>query len=157
MEQIQTQEQENRIIEGEIKNFYAGIVSYGYLDIKRAIEVFNDVNLTGDDLAEEVLRFVEDTGTALENIDVVYIAYEYILQRARNKISEILEYDFLNDGEGDIYTYGNYLCSSYDSTETTKEELLKKFQDLTECSEEQKTEILEDKPTEWFLKEIEVI
>jgi len=139
--------------EEEIKNFYAGVVSYGYLDIKHAVGIFLDVGKSGDDLAEEVLRFSEDCETPLKDIDVCYIAYETILQEARNKISEVLDYDFLNDGEGDLYTYGNYMCSSYDATENTKiaiQELLKK------ATKEQIQELHADKTTEWFLSEIEV-
>ena len=148
------EEQKNFIIDEEVKNFYASIVSYGYLDIKRAIEVFNEIGRTGDDLAEEVNRFSEDTGTKLEDIDVCYIAYETILQESRNKINEVLGFDFLNEGEGrDIYTYGNCLCTSYDSTEDLKNYILEK---LKKATKEQKNELKEDKATNWFLTEIEV-
>lgn len=141
-------------IEEEIKNFYAGLVSYGYLDVKRAVEVFKEVGKTSDDLAEEVLRFSEDTGTELQNIDVCFVAYDTILQEVRNKIEEVLGFDFLNEGDGtDIYTYGNYMATSYDSTENLKQYLQKKLKNATR---EQIIELKEDKTTDWFLREIEV-
>jgi len=154
MKILQEQEVLKNRIDEEVKNFYAGVVSYGYLDVKRAIEIFLEVAKSGDDLAEEVLRYSEDTGTALKDIDVCYIAYETILQEARNKISEVLNFDFLNDGNLGIYTYGNYMCSSYDNTEETKEKLRELLETATE---EERAEILEDKATNWFLKEIGVI
>lgn len=146
--------EKNEQIEEEIKNFYAGLVSYGYLDVKRAIEVFNEVGKTGDDLEEEVTRFSEDTGTPLKNIDVCYIAYDVILQEARSKIKEVLGFDFLNEGDGtDIYIYGDYMCTSYDSTKNLKEYLQEKLKNATE---EQLNELKEDKVTDWFLREIGV-
>ena len=97
--------------ENEINTFYREISGYGYLDVKTAVNVFLEVGLNGYALAEEVLRFSEETGTELQNIDVCYIAFDYILQQARNKIDEVLNYDFINDYEGIgtvIHTYGKY-------------------------------------------------
>lgn len=146
--------EQNNFIDEMIKDFYSSIVSYGYLDVKRAIEIYNEVGKSGDDLAEDVRRWAEDTGTDLNEMDVCFIAYETILQEARNKIQEVLEFDFLNEGKGTgIYTYGNYICSSYDNTEDLKNYILKK---LKKASKEQKQELHEDKITEWFLNEIEV-
>ena len=145
--------EEIKIKEG-IKDFYSSVCSYGYLDIKHAISVFIEVGKSGDELSEEVLNFSEDTETKLKDIDVCYIAYDTILQEARGKIEEVLGFDFLNEGDGtDIYTYGNYMCSSYDRTEDLKDYILKK---LEKATDEQKAELKGDKVTDWFLSEIEV-
>lgn len=147
-----------REIEENTKDFYAGIVSYGSTDIETAIKIFLDVDKSGDDLAEEVKRFSEDTGTKLEDVDVCYVAYETILQEARNKIEEILGFDFLNEGSGrDIYTYGNYCCSQYDSTQGLKDELKERLNDIAteEERKEKIKELKEDVVIKWFLDDID--
>ena len=149
-----TEEIEKERLEQEIQSFYENICQYGYLDIKRAVEIFLEVGLTGEKLAEQVLEFAEDTSTPINKIDVCYIAYDYILQQARNKINEVLKFDFCNDiKKGDIYTYGNYMCSSYDYSD----EAIKQLQEvINKATEEQKAELKEDKITMWFLNEIDV-
>ncbi len=45
---------------------------------------------------------------------------------ARNKIEELTGYDLVNHfsgAVGEVYTYGNFLCSSYDYSEGAIEEL----------------------------------
>jgi hypothetical protein len=145
-----------REIEIETKNFYAGIVSYGSLDIERAVEIFLDVDKTGDELAEVVNQFAEDTGTPLKDIDICYVAYEHILQLARNRIEDVLCFDFLNEGQGrDIYTYGNYVCSQYDNTQGLIDEIKERLENLDKEDREQAIKDLkEDKVVNWFLEGI---
>jgi hypothetical protein len=64
---------------------------------------------------------------------------------ARNNIDSVTGFDFLNDGCGKVDTYGNYMCSSYDSYEELKEELAQLF------TEKQITEDMLDKTTLYFL------
>lgn len=147
------EETERKEIESNIRDFYSQVVSYGYLDIKRAIEVFLECGLNGDELGEAVLRFSEDTETPLKDIDVCYIAYDYILQESRNKLDSVLGFDFLNEGGGtSIYVYGNYMCTSYDDYEGLKRELKERFKSL---SKDDIQELREDKVLSWFLNEID--
>lgn len=138
----------------ETLKFYEGVSSWGSLDVDRALRVWKEAGLYPEDLAEEIRSYISETEAELENIDVCYIAYESILQRARNKISEVTRFDFLNDGLGDIYTYGNAMCSSYDRTENTTKELKEV---LEKVNQETREELLNDNPTKWFLQQIEVI
>jgi len=66
--------------------FYESLSNWGALDVKRAIEVFKEVGLSSDELADQMTEFADSTDIKLENIDVVYVAYDYLLQMARNKI-----------------------------------------------------------------------
>ena len=66
---------------------------------------------------------------------------EHALQMARNDICEATGYDFLNDGTfsgREIYTYGNYMGSSYDYSDNALIELAEKVsghhQELAESS-----------------------
>lgn len=122
------------------------------MDVRVAIEFFLDVGLTGYDLAEQVNEFCDDVGEKITDVDICYIAYDYVLQMARNKISKVLDYDFTNDGPG-IDTYGNYCCTSYDYIEEAINELR---EELEEATEEQKEELKEDKFVMQFLREIAI-
>ncbi len=54
---------------------------------------------------------------------------------ARNKIEEITWYDFINDYSGSwsqIYVYGNFMCSSFDYSDSAIEELKDKITPYTE-------------------------
>lgn len=53
-----------------------------------------------------------------DDIDPVAAIMEHALQMARNDIEEITGYDFMNDFAGtgsEVYTAGNYMCSSFDA------------------------------------------
>lgn len=91
-------------------------------------------------------------GEKITDVDICYIAYDHVLQMARNKISEVLDYDFMNDGPG-IDTCGNYCCTSYDYTEEAINELREK---LKEATEEQKEELKENKFVMQFFREIDI-
>jgi ABC-type oligopeptide transport system substrate-binding subunit len=141
-------------INEEIKDFYSSVCFFGYLDVESAVKTFLDAGKDGDDLAKEVLKFAEDNEADLKDVDVCGVAYETLLQEARNKISEVLNFDFINDRNFNIYTSSNYIGTSYDDTETLQEELTTR---LEEATEEERSEILDDEATNWFLKEIEVL
>ena len=99
---------------------------YGYLDIKAACDIGDSVWLYERDLFEIIEDYREVCGYPDHSqIDPVATVLEHILQMARNEISEVTWYDFLNDFSGsgtEIYTHGNYMCSSYDSSEEATEE-----------------------------------
>lgn len=152
----QAQESKQEQLTEEINSFYKEVSNYSYLDVQTAVNVFLEVGLSGYDLAKEVNNYSEETGTDIENIDVCYISFENILQQAREKIDEVLGYDFLNDFKGsgqEIYTYGNYMATSYDYSTEAQEELQDK---ITKATEEQKKELRTDKKTKWFLDSVDI-
>lgn len=147
-------EKPNRI-EYETQSFYTSIAPFGSADIRTAIEFFIDVGLSGEDLAEEVDEFSDNTDTKLSDIDVCYVAYDYVLQLARNKIDMVIGYDFCNDLKHgtEFYTYGNYMCTSYDYSDEAVKELTDK---IKESTEEQKEELKEDIFVIAFLKNVDI-
>ncbi len=115
----------------QIFSFYESLSDYGYIDVKTAIEKFQEVDITATDLAYEVREYCESTETPLDEVDVCYVAYDHILQMARNKINEILNFDICNDIKDGtaFYTYGNYMCTSFDYSEEATEQLEEKLED----------------------------
>ena len=99
------------VTDRDIADFHSSLTDYGYADVETAIEKFKEVKLYASDLAEQVREFHESTGVEIDKIDVCYVAYDHILQMARNRIDEILSFDICNDIKDgtEFYTYGNYL------------------------------------------------
>ena len=151
-EEIQEQERQERIVERETADFYAAVLPYGSADVRAAVGFFVDAGLDGDALADAVTEFCDDCDAKIADVDVCYIAWDHVLQMARNKIHEVLNYDICNDGPG-IDTYGNYMCTQYGFIEKAKDELIEK---LKEADEYQKDEMRADNLTMAFLKEMDI-
>ncbi len=104
---------------------------YGSLDVREAVRFGQEFGYyDADKILELAERFSNDTGIALEEIDVVYIVYEHVLQDARNRIYEATGDDFVSDGPGEIYTYGNFMATCYDYTEEARERLISEIANL---------------------------
>jgi len=88
-------------------------------------------------LFEIIDDFRENCGESdFSKIDPVYSVLEYILQKARNRIEEVTGYDFMNDflGNGtEVYTHGNYMCSSYDYSSGAVLEFKEKIAHHLDC------------------------
>jgi len=143
------------VTDSQIAEFHNALTSYGYADVKTAIEKFDEVGLSAQELSDEVREFAESTGTSIDKIDVCYVAYDHILQMARNKLDEILDFDISNDIKDgtEFYTAGNYMCTSYDYSEEAKEQLEEK---LKNTSQGQMEDLLEDKFIKVFLEDVEI-
>lgn len=136
------------IITREYGNFTSAMVTYGSMDIRRAVYVAIEVEEDGDWVAEVVQEQAEQMGMNVNDLDIVSEVYNDILQTSRNEIDDLINFDFCNDG-ADIYVAGNYCATSYDwsdnSNEIIKEKLIEneiEFSDLSvKC--------------QWFLTEIE--
>ncbi len=132
----------------EYDNFTSAMVTYGSMDIRRAVYVAIEVEEDGDWVAEVVQEQAEQMGMNVNDLDIVSEVYNDILQTSRNEIDDLINFDFCNDG-ADIYVAGNYCATSYDwsnnSNEIIKEKLIEneiEFSDLSvKC--------------QWFLTEIE--
>jgi len=135
-------------IDREYDNCLSAIISYGSMDIRRAVTVSLEVGEDGDWIAELVQEFSESCEVRLNDVDIVSAVYEDILQTSRTEIEDLINFDFCNDG-ADIYTAGNYCETSYDysdnANETIKDKLIENsilFADLSV-------------KLQWFLTEIE--
>ncbi len=109
----------------EYDRFTASITDFGSGDIATAVEKGEEVGLDGSEIADLVREFADDTGTSLQDVDVVAIVYEHILQNARNEIDSVLGFDIMNDiTEGtEFYVAGNYLATSYDYSQEASDQL----------------------------------
>lgn len=135
--------------QNQIQAYCEQFVPFGSLDIHAAIDAAIAAGHTPEWAADQVTEFMDSTRCKISDVDPVYAVYESILQEARNEIEEETSgYDLLNDGDGSIYTYGNYLDTSYDYREEDVAKLKKRlkkcrvvFSDLSQA-------------TQWFLNEI---
>jgi hypothetical protein len=109
----------------EFDRFASSITDFGSGDIATAVEKFQEVGLSGSELADAVREFSDDTGTDLNDVDVVFVAYDHILQNARNEISSVLDFDIVNDIEGgtEFYVAGNFMATSYDYSQEAVDQL----------------------------------
>jgi hypothetical protein len=148
MEQLSEEQQR---AEREIADFNANVLPYGYLDVKAGIEHFLRYDKTGFNLAEAVEQFSEDIGAPLKDIDVTYVAYDVVLQEVRNEISDLIGFDICNDA--DFFTYGNFLCSTYDHSEQGKEKLITA---IAEAEEGKREELLNNEIVEKFLEDVQI-
>ncbi len=103
---------------------------WGYFDMKTVCHIWEKIWLYEHELFEIIDDFRQSCGDwDYTNVDPVYSVLDHILQMARNHIEEVTGYDFMNDFSGtetEIYTYGNYMCSSYDYSIEAVSELKEK-------------------------------
>ncbi len=112
---------------------------FGSLDVREAIRFGIEFGLDADKIIEIAEQFSNDTGVPFEELDIVYIVYEHVRHEARSRIYEATGYDFVNDGPGEIYTYGNFAGTCYDYTEEARERLLA---ELAGLDREERDELL---------------
>ena len=138
-------------MKNEVQELQIYFSPFGYLDLQRACQIWDELWLYERSLFEIINEYRESCGyDNYESIDPVYCVLEHILQMARNHIEEVTGYDFLNDFSGswtEIYTYGNYMCSSYDYSEDAIDELNSK---VSTCLDE----LMQNKWCQYFLTEI---
>ncbi len=109
---MRTQEEKEKLT----KDLSSALMPFGYLDLQAAAEVLADAEISENDFSVYVEEFFEETQIPFSKLDICYLAYEYVLQEARNQIDDILGVDIINDTDN-FYTYGNYMCSGYDCNE----------------------------------------
>lgn len=110
----------------EITNATASFCPFGILDMQTAVNAALQAGKNTDFVYESVNEFAESCGVTIDKCDPVYCVLDSILQEARNEITEVCNFDFVNDIQvGHIETYGNFICSIYDVSEEAKEELIK--------------------------------
>lgn len=144
------------ITEEEIGSVAIGLCPFGSLDIEEAIKMFKLVGLSIDDLIEEVHNFIDSNdGDIIDDVDICYVAYEYILQEARNTINDVFNFDIVNDiNEGtEFYTYGNAIATSYDYSTKAQNQLV---QVLKHAKKEELETIVNDDCTRVFLEYVDI-
>jgi len=137
---VKEDEEKERIIDRRIDHFNYLCVPFGSRDVQTAIEFLDNFGLNEQSLYDAMEGYIDSTGVKFNDVDICYIAYDYILQMVRNDIDSILSFDFCNDTNGEIYTAGNYMCTSYDYDSLVIEELKDRLKQATEEQREQLTE-----------------
>ena len=138
---------EDQRIEYEVERFNASMIPFGSRDVYEAVRTALEGGHDGDWLAEQIEEFMDSCGiNKLSEIDPNYIAYDGLLQEARNDIDELTDIDIMNDLSEEVNVYGNYMCTSLDYTEEAKEETLNiikeiKEEDLTDAIKWLKSEL----------------
>ena len=130
----------SRAIESRVTDFYKAMSNFGYTDVEAAVSKFAEVGLSPDDLSEQVKEFSKETDTEIDNIDICAIAWEHVLQQARNKISETLKFDISND-KCEFYVAGDYHATTFDADDES-DELLK--DEIREANDEQIEKLKDD-------------
>ena len=150
------EEKQEERIDREISRFNRSITDFGSGDIASAVEKGDELGLDGNEVADLSREFADETGTDLNDVDVVAQVYDHELQMARNKIDEVLGYDFINDFEGDgteFYTAGNFLATTFDYSQNAHDQLEKKIKGATP---EQRKQLLDDIFVKVFLEDVDI-
>ncbi len=137
--------------------FYSSSSGNQYADVETAIEMFAEVRLSPRDLAYQVKEFADSTGTKLEDVDACYVAYDHILQMARDKIIKVLDFDIVNDiTDGtEFYTCGSGMDTSFDYSQKAKDQLVKELinEDVELC---EVGKVLRDDFVKVFLEYVDI-
>lgn len=131
---MRTQEEKEKLT----KDLSSALMPFGYLDLQVAAEVLADAEISESDFSIYVEEFCEETQIPFNKLDICYLAYEYVLQEARNQIDEILGIDIINDTDN-FYTYGNYMCSGYDCNEESNKKISAWIREIEETRAEEMT------------------
>ncbi len=108
-------------------DFYRSLIPWKSLDVECALNFWN--RTTGETLQNfdyVIEDFQSQMGVEMKDLDIVAIAYEYVLGEARNNIDNVYEYDFINDYDGpgtEIHVYGDYMATGYDYSSDAIEKL----------------------------------
>lgn len=145
-----TQTQTNNI-DNFVNDFITEFCPFGWMDCKAAVQSAIGAGYCAKWAAEQVQNFCDQTGTKIEDCDPNYCVMDAILQEARNEISDKAKFDFCNDcSTGEIYTAGNFMCTSYDYNQEAKDELIQAIAaqniDIADLSE----------ATQYFLDQCEI-
>ena len=138
----------------QMDDFTSWFIPWGSRDVECAVDFIEEHNLNMEEIQEQIEQFCKECSVKIGDIDVVAQVYEHTLQMARNKICDVLDYDFINDSKcGEICTAGNYMCTSFDYSQEALDELKEV---LIKATPEQKEEMLENVYYKAFVTELEI-
>ena len=116
---------DEQYLKNQISDFRDSCCPYGYLDVKRAVEVALEIGEDADWAFGELERFAEECGMKLKDVDPCYVVLDAVLQQARNELEELTGFDVQNDAS--FETHGNYCASCYDWKSEDVEELTERL------------------------------
>lgn len=134
-------------IDKKIDNFMASFAPWGYLDMKHAIEMYEEAGKSYDDLTEAVQSYMSDTDTSIDKVDVCAVGMDALVQEARTEIENATGKDISNDEPYcRINVAGNYMATSLDG----EEEDMKALADLIKTMPEEDRSAV----VKWILEEV---
>lgn len=132
-----------KVLQRMEQDFYKKFCPFGYADVERALEVMYDIDMTEDDLLEEIDEYVEDVDSEISSVDVVALAYEKIYRETEELLNQ---YNIDVDLSDYVEVMGNFLATSFDGD---IEELIDKINE--ELDKQQKEELCESKVFQAFM------
>jgi hypothetical protein len=91
------------------------ILPFGTLDLGTCVMVLQQAEVDTSEYGQYVVDFCSDCDIQLPDVDICYLAFDYILQEARREIEKKTSVDILKDLESEVDVLGNYFGTSYDS------------------------------------------
>jgi hypothetical protein len=122
---------------------------FGYLDLKRCVDIANEINKDNDWIFEQIEDLSNECEIRLDKIDPVAACLGTILQDARNELWKLIKIDITDDKYFYASVYGNYLDSSFSIENGGKKKILAKLKKAKIKLEDLNLE------TQYFLENIE--
>ena len=138
-------------VDRETNYFLKGVSSYGSADLDAAIRKMLVLGEYGSDLTDLVNQQANDLDVDIKDVDVVGVVFDHMVQEARNKIDEILDFDIMNDIE--VIIYYDLMCSSIELGDEDKKLLEEKFKEATQ---EQLDELKDNAYVKEFLDDVDI-
>ena len=141
-------------MKNDVKELQRYFCPFEYLDLQAICEIWDCIGLW----ERELFKIIEDYSEQLwyqgfDDIDPVYIVFEYVLQQVRHHIEKLTWYDFINDfswNGTEIYTCWEYMATCYDYSEEAVAELTSKISNHMDI-------LMNDDWCNYFLNEIGAI
>jgi hypothetical protein len=125
-----TKEEKENKIKWAYERFIYDICPFGSLDIRAGIEHLQEYGFSQslEDCLDEYKEAIGQSDN--DDIDITYVAFDFVFQNMRNKIVEICNFDIENDAGYSIFA--NCLATTIDYKEEDKLALSKKINENLE-------------------------
>lgn len=153
-ETMDEKEKRDNEIKWGIERFQQLINPFGSSDVRAAIAELTDAGYgdPGKELSDLLDEFMQETGTKdMSQLDITAIAFEHLLQKAREEFDDIASIDIVDDH--DFSVVGNYMCSSVDYTSEGMETLMI---ELSKLDTETLDKLFANDFTTWFFDSVEI-
>jgi len=152
-ETMDEKEKRDNEIKWGIERFQQLINPFGSSDVRAAIAELTDAGIKdpGNELSDILDSFMEETGIPMDDVDITAIAFEHLLQKAREEFDDIASIDIVDDH--DFSVVGNYMCSSVDYTSEGMETLMI---ELSKLDTETLDKLFANDFTTWFFDSVEI-
>lgn len=131
----------------------ADFCPFGSLDIAAAIKTCEKADKNISFIYESISEFAESCDMAIEDCDPNYCVYDALMQEARNEIIDLIDFDLCNDADFEVF--GNYMCTSYNTDDKSKELLRNALQNAINGGLITETDL--SQVVKWLLSENDIV